>query len=46
MNLEYRLTDCVGLFVTGGYGGSRYYSRNAGYDEGAIVEGGIVLFKY
>lgn len=46
VNLEYRLTDCVGLFVTGGYGGSRYYSRNAGYDEGAIVEGGIVLFKY
>lgn len=46
LNLEYRLTDRVGVFVTGGYGWDRYYNRNANYDKGVIVEGGLVLFKY
>lgn len=46
INLEYRLTDCLGIFVTGGYGWDRYYDRNACFDKGAIVEGGVVLFKY
>lgn len=46
INLEYRLTDCLGVFVTGGYGWDRYYDRNACFDKGAIVEGGVVLFKY
>lgn len=46
VNLEYRLTDRVGIFVTGGYGWDRYYNRNANYDKGVIVEGGLVLFKY
>ena len=46
INLEYRLTDRMGLFVSGGYGWDRYYNRNATYDHGTIIEGGIVLFKY
>ena len=46
VNLEYRFTDRMGLFVTGGYGWDRYYTRNANYDKGLLIEGGIVLFKY
>lgn len=46
VNLEYRLNDCLGVFLTGGYGGSRYYTKGATYDKGVIVEGGVVLFKY
>lgn len=46
VNLEYRFTDRVGLFVTGGYGWDRYYTRNANYDKGILIEGGIVLFRY
>ena len=46
INLEYRLTERLGVFVTGGYGWDRYYNRNANFDKGVIVEGGIVLFKY
>lgn len=46
VNLEYRLTERLGVFVTGGYGGSRYYTKGATYDKGVIVEGGVILFKY
>lgn len=46
VNLEYRLTQRLGLFVSGGYGWDRYYDRNAGFGQGAIVEGGIVVFRY
>jgi hypothetical protein len=46
INLEYRVTGAFGLFVTGGYGIDRYYNKNATFDKGVIVEGGIVLFKY
>lgn len=46
VNLEYRLTDCIGVFITGGYGWDRYYDRGSNYDKGVIVEGGVVLFKY
>ena len=46
VNLEYRLNDRLGVFVTGGYGGSRYYTKGGTYDKGVIVEGGVVLFKY
>ena len=45
-NLEYRITSQMGLFLTGGYGLSRHYTHNETYDKGAIVEGGIILFKY
>lgn len=45
-NLEYRLTDCLGLFLTGGYGASRRYGHGGTFDKGLIAEGGIVLFKY
>ena len=27
VNLEYHLTDRFGIFLTGGYGGSRYYTQ-------------------
>ena len=46
VNLEYRLTDRLGIFVTGGYGGSRYYNKGVTYDKGVILEGGVVVFKY
>lgn len=46
VNLEYRLTDKLGVFVTGGYGGSRYYTKGVTYDKGVIVEGGVVIFSY
>jgi len=45
VNLEYRLTERLGLFLTGGYGGSRYYNKGVTYDKGVIVEGGVVLLK-
>lgn len=44
INLEYRLPKHLGVFVTGGYGWDRYYNRNANFDKGAIIEGGVVLF--
>ena len=44
INLEYRLAKNLGIFVTGGYGWDRYYHRNANFDKGAIVEGGVILF--
>lgn len=46
VNLEYRLNESLGVFLTGGYGGSRYYTKGATYDKGVIIEGGVVLFKY
>ncbi len=46
INMEYRLTENVGLYVSGGYSWDRHYDRNATYDKGIIIEGGIVLFKY
>lgn len=45
VNVEYRLTDRLGLFLTGGYGGSRHYGRAVTYDKGVIVEGGVVLLR-
>ena len=44
INLEYRLTAKSGVFVTGGYGWDRHYNKNAAFDKGVIVEGGVVLF--
>lgn len=44
VNLEYRLTETLGVFLTGGYGGSRYYNKGKSYDKGMIVEAGVVLF--
>ena len=44
INLECQLTDKFAFFASGGYGGSRYYTRNATFDKGALVEGGIILF--
>ena len=45
VNLEYHLTDRLGVFLTGGYGGSRYYTKGKNYDKGIIVEGGVTLLK-
>ena len=45
VNLEYRLHDGLGVFLTGGYGSSRHYTRNKCYDKGVIIEAGVVLFK-
>lgn len=45
INLEYHLTNRFGLFLTGGYGGSRYYTQGVTYDKGVIVEGGIVVLE-
>lgn len=43
INLEYRLTNALGIFASGGYGWDRHYNRNANFDKGLIVEGGGVL---
>lgn len=45
VNLEYKLTNLLGIFLTGGYGGSRYYTKGVTYDKGAIVEGGVILMN-
>lgn len=46
LNLEYRPGGNLGYFITGGYGGSRYYTRGVTYDKGVIVEGGVAwLYK-
>ena len=42
LNLEYQLTQQLGLILTGGYGGSRYYGKNQTFDKGILAEGGIV----
>ena len=39
------LTDRFGIFLTGGYGGSRYYTQGKTYDKGIIVEGGVTILK-
>ena len=44
VNLEYRLNEYMGVFLTGGYGGSRYYTKGVTYDKGMIVEGGVIVF--
>lgn len=46
VNLEYHLTERLGVFLTGGYGGSRYYNKGVTYDKGVIVEAGVVLLKW
>jgi len=46
VNLEYRLNDGLGVFLTGGYGSSRRYTHNKCHDKGLILEAGAVLFDY
>ena len=46
VNLEYRFNERIGVFLTGGYGGSRYYNKGVTYDKGIIVEGGVVLLSF
>lgn len=46
LNLEYRITRRFGLFLTGGYGITRYYTRSGTFDKGMLVEGGCVIFSY
>ena len=46
VNLEYRLNEKMGFFVTGGYSWDRPYTVNRNYSKGWIIEGGIILFKY
>lgn len=46
VNLEYRITNALGIFITGGYGTERYYNKGKTYDKGLLLESGIVLFKY
>lgn len=45
LNLEYRPSNYWGIFFTGGYNNSRYYTKAATYDKGVIIEGGVVFFK-
>lgn len=46
VNLEYRLTRLLGIFVTGGYGTTRRYTHGKTFDRGILAEGGGVLFRY
>lgn len=42
-NADYRLNDRIGLFVTVGYGDTRYYNHNRRYRNRIILEGGVTL---
>lgn len=44
INLEYHLTEKFGVFASGGYDVTRYYSKNKTFEDKPIVELGIVLF--
>ena len=46
VNLEYRLTEKMGVFVTGGYSWDQLYTENRNYDKKWIIEGGVILFNY
>lgn len=46
VNLEYRLTRLLGIFVTGGYGTTRRYTHGKTFDRGILAEGGVILFRY
>lgn len=43
LNLEYSFTKMFGMFVTGGYGGSRYYNKSKTFDKGIIAEAGVII---
>lgn len=45
VNAEYHLNSRYGVFGSVGYGYDRHYGKNATFDHGVIVEGGIVLLK-
>jgi len=44
MNLEYHPISKFGVFASGGYAHTRYYSSKGTYEKKPIVEFGIVLF--
>ena len=44
LNLDYQLWHKVGLFVSTGYGNTRYYYKDRLYKHEFILEGGITLF--
>lgn len=44
VNLEYHIKSKLGLFVSGGYGMTRYYDKNKFYEKKPIIEFGIILF--
>lgn len=46
LNLEYRIARRFGLFLTGGYGITRYYTHRGTFDKGMLLEGGCVIFSY
>lgn len=46
VNLEYRFSPSLGAFVTGGYNNARRYGHSSIYEKGAIIEAGVVCFKY
>ena len=44
INLEYQVSSRFRLFLTGGYGATRYYNQDRCYEKKPLVEAGIVLF--
>lgn len=44
INLEYQFTEKFGLFATGGYGITKYYTKSRNFDKGVIIEAGIIIF--
>lgn len=46
INIEYRMNAASGLFLTCGYNADKQYGHSGCYDKGALIEGGIVLFRY
>ncbi|MEY8708677.1 hypothetical protein AALK94_15400 [Bacteroides faecichinchillae] len=44
INVEYQITEKLGVFATGGYGWTRYYNKSHNFDKKTIVEVGLILF--
>ena len=44
INVEYQITEKLGVFATGGYGWTRYYNKSHNFDKNTIVEVGLILF--
>lgn len=44
INVSYHPLKKFGIFVSGGYGITRYYNKNKMYEKKPIIEAGIILF--
>lgn len=45
VNMEYQLHKNLSAFISTGYGKSRHYNKSQTFDNGWLIEGGVVLYK-